>query len=857
MTDTANLALPFIDGSQAQKHVTHNEALRILDAAIQIGVADMNLTTPPPTPANGERHVVASGATGAWAGQANAIATWEDGAWRFLVPRPGWLVWSAADSSVFVFDGASWSAVSGGGGGSSALDNTPHVGINSTATSPNLLSVQSNAALFNSINAADGGTGDARIQISKENSTNTASVVFSDAFSGRAEFGLVGSDDFKLKVSHDGTAFVEAFTIDQTSGNLALPRGVALSGVSSPAQITANQNDYNPAGIASASILQLSSDASRTISGLASGAEGRIVCVLNVGSQAITLADESVSSSAANRFALGTNLVIASKQAAILRYDGTAARWFAIARSSSGGGLSISTSADLAGAISDETGSGALVFASSPVLAGTPLAPTAVVDTNTTQLATTAFVLAQASASGDGTPAANGTASRGTSTHYARADHVHPTDTSRAPASNIALSALATQANNTFVGNVAGSAAPPAALTAGQVTAALSTMVGDTGGGGAKGLVPAPGAGDGSAGKFLKADGTYAVPPGTGGGGGGGLSDADRQNILLARIYQSKLYGGYRRFINAFADGYKASSGINAGASSAYVLNGTNGFVSPTSSYLATTSVADQLASMTVNASGWSGYTMRQVFSGAVVLAGGNFVRVSLSSGTDGAVVQSAFIGAASGTAGSFAAIPMQLTVGGSTSFSIPPNTTVQSDWLPFVTTPGSPIVCSVYFNGSTAVKGNTTVGSNYTMVFKSGVNEAGLVSISGYTSNPGYLELFNKIEVSSSTIVDNMTLVTTAQTADATVSNGRVLIEYDNTASPALNTDLIVEVTCNGGANWTSASLSSVSSNGQAGRKIVETVDQACTSGTSFAARVKTLNNKNVPIYGLGLTVH
>jgi len=62
----------------------------------------------------------------------------------------------------------------------------------------------------------------------------------------------------------------------------------------------------------------------------------------------------------------------------------------------------------------------------SPTFTGTPAAPTAAVDTNTTQLASCAFVIGQASASGDGTPAAVGTAARGTSTHFARADHVHP-----------------------------------------------------------------------------------------------------------------------------------------------------------------------------------------------------------------------------------------------------------------------------------------------------------------------------------------------------------------------------------------------------------------------------------------------
>ncbi len=65
----------------------------------------------------------------------------------------------------------------------------------------------------------------------------------------------------------------------------------------------------------------------------------------------------------------------------------------------------------------------------SPTFTGTPAAPTAAADTNTTQLATTAFVLGQASSAA---PLADGTAAIGTSTRYARADHVHPTDTSRA-----------------------------------------------------------------------------------------------------------------------------------------------------------------------------------------------------------------------------------------------------------------------------------------------------------------------------------------------------------------------------------------------------------------------------------------
>jgi len=86
--------------------------------------------------------------------------------------------------------------------------------------------------------------------------------------------------------------------------------------------------------------------------------------------------------------------------------------------------FSSTTSAQLAGVISDETGSGSLVFATSPALAGTPTSTTAAVDTDTTQIATTAFVLGQAASA---SPEALGSVSAGSSTRYARADHVHPT----------------------------------------------------------------------------------------------------------------------------------------------------------------------------------------------------------------------------------------------------------------------------------------------------------------------------------------------------------------------------------------------------------------------------------------------
>lgn len=107
----------------------------------------------------------------------------------------------------------------------------------------------------------------------------------------------------------------------------------------------------------------------------------------------------------------------------------------------------------------------------SPTFTGTPAAPTAIADTNTTQLATTAFVLAQASST---TPIVNGTAAVGTSLRFARADHVHGTDTSRAPL-----------ASPTFTGLVitpAGTASQAGGLRLTSGTLKTTPIAGDSGG---------------------------------------------------------------------------------------------------------------------------------------------------------------------------------------------------------------------------------------------------------------------------------------------------------------------------------------------------------------------------------------
>ncbi|MFQ8433714.1 DUF2793 domain-containing protein [Amaricoccus sp. W119] len=108
MATSTHLLLPYLASSQAQKHVTHNEALRLLDELVQLAVVDRDRTAPPSSPADGARYLVAGGATGLWAGWDGSVAMFSDGTWVRLLPRPGWICWVEAESVALVWTGSAW-----------------------------------------------------------------------------------------------------------------------------------------------------------------------------------------------------------------------------------------------------------------------------------------------------------------------------------------------------------------------------------------------------------------------------------------------------------------------------------------------------------------------------------------------------------------------------------------------------------------------------------------------------------------------------------------------------------------------------------------------------------------------------
>jgi hypothetical protein len=98
----------------------------------------------------------------------------------------------------------------------------------------------------------------------------------------------------------------------------------------------------------------------------------------------------------------------------------------------------------------------------------------------------------------------------------------------------VANSSLSNVSTATFKGRTTAGTGSPEDLTATQATALLNVMVGDSGSGGTKGLVPAPASGDAAAGKFLKADGSWTTPTGAGDVSSNTGTSVDNELVLFS-----------------------------------------------------------------------------------------------------------------------------------------------------------------------------------------------------------------------------------------------------------------------------------------------------------------------------------
>ena len=200
--------LPFVMPAQAQKHITVNAALARLDALLHARVAAMDGAMPPANPAPGEAYVLGESPEGDWDGKGGALAIWQDGRWAFVAARAGLTVWSVAEGAFFRHDGDGWAPVLSG-----PFDS---LGINTGADETNRFALSGAASLF-----THDGT-DHRLKINRKTAGDAASVVFQTGYDGAAEFGLIGDDSFRLKVSPDGAVFTDAIVVDRQTGAVSL-----------------------------------------------------------------------------------------------------------------------------------------------------------------------------------------------------------------------------------------------------------------------------------------------------------------------------------------------------------------------------------------------------------------------------------------------------------------------------------------------------------------------------------------------------------------------------------------------------------------------------------------------------------
>jgi hypothetical protein len=148
--------------------------------------------------------------------------------------------------------------------------------------------------------------------------------------------GVDNDDSDRLKIgrasSFSSGTDSYAITADNTTNNVYIGNGLLL-----PRDITTNistsQNDYNPSGFTSASTYGFTSTGNVNITGITAGEDGRVLILTNRdATDNITLVNESASSTAANRFAIGSDITFGPGYSAVLRYDIASSRWRCIAK---------------------------------------------------------------------------------------------------------------------------------------------------------------------------------------------------------------------------------------------------------------------------------------------------------------------------------------------------------------------------------------------------------------------------------------------------------------------------------------------------------------------------------------------
>ncbi|HYC67587.1 DUF2793 domain-containing protein [Brevundimonas sp.] len=227
---TARLGLPYLAAGQMQKHVTLNEALTRLDALVQSAVVSRTQPSQPADPPDGALYILPADAAGpAWAGLAEGtLMRAEAGGWSAVAAPDGVVALVVDADELVVRQDGTWVPL---GARLDAVQSLTRLGLGTTADAINPFAARLNKALWTAREAWDGGDGDLRLTFNKEASADVLSLLFQSGWGGRAELGLIGDDDLRLKVSSDGSAWQDVWSVDRVTGRASFELGATRRAV--------------------------------------------------------------------------------------------------------------------------------------------------------------------------------------------------------------------------------------------------------------------------------------------------------------------------------------------------------------------------------------------------------------------------------------------------------------------------------------------------------------------------------------------------------------------------------------------------------------------------------------------------
>ncbi|MEH6645918.1 DUF2793 domain-containing protein [Sulfitobacter sp.] len=271
------LSLPYIQPTQAQKHVTHNEALRLLDLLVQLRITEFDAVSPPEFPQDGSVYALGVGANGDWTGQDGRLARYSDNAWHFIDTPEGGLTTDAEKADLYVHHNGAWRRL---------MESLESLGVGTAADAVNRLAVASEATLLTHAGAGH------QLKINKAAAGDTASLLYQTGFSGRAEMGLAGDDGFSIKVSPDGAAWTTALQLDPLTGHASGSAIQTSASDTTPGQLMRTDYGYGrgnalgpvgqTAGVPTGALVERGSNANGSYTKYA---DGTLLCWQSLGTQ--------------------------------------------------------------------------------------------------------------------------------------------------------------------------------------------------------------------------------------------------------------------------------------------------------------------------------------------------------------------------------------------------------------------------------------------------------------------------------------------------------------------------------------------------------------------------------------------